>query len=172
MLYLVVGLGTGFAFIRTEDDRVTAVACFTTYIVRYAQYFGVHRKIICDRDSVFSSPAATKLWTDCGIERATTAPNAHFSLGSAERRIGVCKWTIDRIRSESPPTSTNAWELILATINNSLANETDVSETTPSQRSLGRNINILRNVMTDSPTTVNQQKEDAIEIQEMTRQIY
>ena len=168
-----VGLGTGFAFlIRSEDDRVTAVACFTTYIVRWAQYYGVHRKVICDRDSVFNSPAATQLWSDCAIERATTAPNAHFSLGAAERRIGICRYTIDRVRVEAPPTSREAWELILATINNCLANEQDVSGTTPSQRTLGRGTSILRNVMTDSPTSANQVKDDCIEIQERTREIY
>ena len=168
-----VGLGTGFAFlIRSEDDRVTAVACFTTYIVRWAQYYGVHRKVICDRDSVFNSPAATQLWSDCGIERASTAPNAHFSLGAAERRIGICRYTIDRVRVEAPPTSRESWELILATINNCLANEQDVSGTTPSQRTLGRGTSILRNVMTDSPTSANQVKDDCIEIQEKTREIY
>ena len=83
-----VELGTGFAFlIRSEDDRVTAVACFTTYIVRYAQYFGVHRKRIRDCDSVFSSPAATQLWSDCGIELATTISNAHFSVSDPQSAV-------------------------------------------------------------------------------------
>ena len=69
-------------------------------------------------------------------------------------------------------TSRESWELILATINNSLANEQDVSGTTPSQRTLGRGTSILKNVMTDSTTTANQVKDDCIEIQERTREIY
>ena len=148
LLVTDLGLGSGCAFlIRTEDDRITGVACFTAYVVRYAQYVGVHRKIICDRDSVFSSPTATQLWTDCGIERATTAPNAHFSLGQAERRSGVCRWTVDRIRAAAPPNSKEVWELVLATLNSQLANEADAGGMTPSERTLGWNTSILRNII-------------------------
>ena len=73
---------------------------------------------------------------------------------------------------EAPPPSRESWELVLATIKNSLANEQDASGTTPAKRFLGRSASRLRNIMDDSPATANQTKDDCIETKKHTREIY
>ena len=170
----VVDLGTGMCWGYVIRDRFPpdAHACYTTYLVRYASVFGPHLQVIADRDSIFSGIEATNLWQELGVDRESTGSFAHFSLGSAERHIGMFRWALDRIRVENPPNSLIGWDVALASIGNQFFNEPDFSGTTPSQRVSGRSTSLLRNALQDTLVTGNLNTNEHIEIAERAREVY
>jgi hypothetical protein len=94
-------------------------------------------------------------------------------MGSDERKIGVIRYSIDRIRdSGASPNSIDGWEICLAVICNALFNDVDFSGTTPSTRAFGRNTSILRNALTDTLATANESTTPLLEVAENAQQVY
>ena len=171
---MICDLGTGgaWAFVIRDAHPPTAAAVYVTYLTRYAVYYGCHRKVIGDVDSIIAGPTATKLWEELGIERDSASSFAHSTMGSVERKIGVYRWSIDRISVDSPPTSLQGWEVVLSTLNNQFQNEVDFSGTTPSDRIAGRCTSILKNAIIDSPSTGNDETNEFLKIAEDSREVY
>ena len=170
---VVADLGTGMCWGYVIRDRCPpdSIACFVTYYTRYASVFGPHKMLCADRDSIFSSKEAMLHWQQLGVERETIGAYAHFSMGSVERRIGMFRWSIDRIRVSTPPNSVAGWEVCLATIGNSFFNESDFSGTSPSLRISGFQTHVLRNALTDTMVTATGTNEN-LEIAEQARETY
>ena len=171
---MVCDLGTGgaWAFVIRDAFPPTAAAVYVTYLTRYAVYYGCHRKVIGDVDSIIAGPSATKLWEELGIERDSASSFAHSTMGSVERKIGVYRWSIDRVSVESPPTSLQGWEVVLSSLNNQFQNEVDFSGTTPSARIVGRCTSILKNAITDVPSTGNDECNEFLKSCEESRKVY
>ena len=174
---VVADLGTGvcFAFvIRDRDEKPPdAKSCFITYLTRWAAMFGPHRKVVADRDSIFYGKGALELWEQLGIERETGASYAHFSMGSVERKIGIMRWSTDRIRdSPNSPNTVEGWDIVMATISNQLLNEVDSYHCTPSERLHGRPTSFMRNVLTDTPVTASVEKNSCQEVAENARAVF
>ena len=172
---VVADLGTGvsWAFPIRERFPPDSAAAFSTYVSRWASIFSPHGKLIMDRAAIFANPAAMQLWESLGIVRETVGSYAHFSMGSVERKIGVLRYSIDRIRdSGSSPNSIDGWEICLAVICNALFNDVDVSGTTPSTRVFGRTTSILRNALTDTLATSNEDTTPLLEVAEHAQVVY
>ena len=154
---VIADLGSGmcwaFPIYSPEGKDPTGEACIVTYMTRYAVHYGPHKIACCDRDSIFSGTKTTGLWQQLGVERESVGSFAHFSMGMVERRIGMFRWSIDRVRTETPPNTLTGWELVLGSIGNAFFNEQDFTGTSPSQRITGYQTSLLRNALTDSPTT-------------------
>ena len=158
---VVSDLGTGMCWAYPITGRYPpdGPAVFATYITDYAAAYGPHKVVVTDRDAIFSGNEATLLWQQLGVERDSTGSFAHFSLGAVERKIGMFRWAIDRIRVETPPRTMQAWKVVLSTIGNQFFNEEDMSKTTPSMRVFGRSTSLLRNVLTDTLVTATGENE-------------
>ena len=148
-----LGSGMAWAYVIRDAHPPTAAACFVTYLVHYAAVYGPHRLVVCDRDSIFSGVEATHMWQQLGVERESIGAYAHFSMGFCERRIGMFRWAVDRIRVEAPPNTLSGWEVTLMSIGNAFYNEADYTGTTPSQRLTGYQSSLLRNALNDTPVT-------------------
>ena len=168
-----VGSGGTWAFVIRDAYPPTAQGVYVTYITRYAANWGPHKQILADSDSIFKGTEALSLWAELGVERNTTAAFAHSSLGGAERRIGMYRWSIDRIRdSGQKPLTLQGWEVTLAQISNCFFNEPDASGTTPSMRLTGQNTSLLRNALTDNYVTSNVGTNTFLEQAEKAREVY
>ena len=171
---VVVDIGTGMCWAFPIRGRCPpdGLACYSTYVSRYAAHYGPHKLIVADRDMIFSGTETILLWQQLGVERETTGAYAHFSLGSVERRIQMYRWAVDRIRVESPPQTLDGWEIVLSTISNMIANENDFSGTCASDRVLGRSTSMLRNLFTDTLVTGTVVDNDVIDLAEKARETY
>ena len=171
---VVADLGTGMCWAFPIRGRCPpdGLACYSTYISRYAAHYGPHKLIVADRDMIFSGTDTILLWQQLGVERETTGAYAHFSLGSVERRIQMYRWAIDRIKVESPPQTVDGWEIVLSTISNMIANENDFTGTCASDRVLGRSTSLLRNLFTDTLVTATVTENEVIDLAEKARETY
>ena len=171
---VVADIGTGMCWAFPIRGRCPpdGLACYSTYVSRYAAHYGPHKLIVADRDMIFSGTDTILLWQQLGVERETTGAYAHFSLGSVERRIQMYRWALDRIRVESPPQTLDGWEIVLSTISNMISNENDFTGTCASDRVLGRSTSLLRNLFTDTLVTGTVVDNQVIDLAEKARETY
>ena len=168
-----IGSGVSWAFPIRERFPPDANAVFATYVTRWASLWGPHGKVVADRDSIFANPAAIALWESLGITRETVASYAHFSMGGVERKIGVLRYAIDRIRdSGAEPNSIDGWEVCLAVVCNALFNDVDFTGTVPSVRVTGRMTSLLRNALTDTMTSSNEDVPALLQQAEHAQEVY
>ena len=168
-----IGSGVSWAFPIRERFPPDGNAVFSTYVTRWASLWGPHGKVVADRESIFANPSAIALWESLGITRETVASYAHFSMGGVERKIGVLRYSIDRIRdSGAAPNSIDGWEVCLAVVCNALFNDVDFSGTVPSVRVTGRMTSLLRNALTDTMTSSNEDVPALLEQAEHAQEVY
>ena len=167
----VVDAATGWTLLAIIDTTPpNGKSVFETYLCQWAAYFGFHEQLGTDPDGLFRG-VNVDWWEAAGTSLFETGAGAHFSNGQVEQRIKLCRWSIDRIRFESPPDSKESWRVVLSILQGCINGEQDASKTTASKRVFGRDIHLMRTALTDSYTTASG-NHSLTDVAETTRAIW